>query len=70
MLLNSDLAEVFPCGFDPFKCSYKRVWLEVGKPNLIPFKIAIGKEHHPQFTKFLKSKYCIQKGYIKSHSQF
>ncbi len=70
MLFNSDLAEVFPCGCDPVKCSYKRVWVEAGKPNLIPFNVAIGEEYRTQFTKFLKAKYCIQKGYIKSHSQF
>ena len=68
MLINPDIAEVFPCGCDPAKCSYKRIWVEAGKPHQIPFNVAIGKEYHPQYTEFLKAKYCVQKSYVLSHS--
>ena len=46
MIINENLAPVFPCGCDPTKCSYKRIWVEAGKPHLIPFNVAIGKNTH------------------------
>ena len=46
LIINENLAPVFPCGCDPTKCSYKRIWVEAGKPHLIPFNVAIGKNTH------------------------
>lgn len=69
MLFNDSIAEVFPCGCDPAKCSYKKQWIDCGKPYLIRSDVALGKVYLEGVSEWLKANYCIQKSYVRSHSE-